>query len=888
MANQRLLLISLLIAALAVILWFRLSTTFPTIMAVSPTPPATGNWVINATNSPAYCTDDIITLNGNLTVQAGGDLTFSNCTLRMNVTSNGEYVITVEPDGIMTIDNSSNITRGDQDAAYLFFVDQGANFSLKNSYVSHAGYAWGTAGELCGLYIKSNNTLINNTTFTANMCGVVLRDLSPVAIMNSEFHNNTYGAVAHLQPTLGMSGQAVNDSLACVRAVYQVNLSLQGNIAYNNSYAFYVLYNMTNNSFSHNRCFNNTYGIVEDYDINLLFDSNTAHHNTYAFFLSHILDRNNIINNTLGNNSNGIVADFAMHEMFYNNTAYNNTHSFYIQYMLSDNVISYNTAWGGTTGLSGIYTIYTALTNNSARNNTGYGFYINYTSSGNDYTNNTAYSNALGYQLIYNKTFSLVNNTAINNNVGALLSSSYNGTFANNSAHHNIDGVRLVHNPAAVTFLDNIITDNVVDVAVIRQPNDRYINNNIYSNVNGFYVFATSNDTIMVNQIVNNTGYGLVLNFSYNNTVAYNALADNGINLFVNMPNEIANQSLVLEGALVAGLPAARSTIISLNDPELIYRATGQTRAPKNISTTVLETTKITDPAALAPLPANMTNLTSYQINISTEAPYICMNYSGTGFTDASVYQLVDGTWTELSDVILSTATAVVCGNVSSTPYLIVGFTPAVCNNDICEIGESCETCPADCGPCPLIVQPLPKGYSLVDMSGSFSLARGDWVDFEIAGVSHRLTLIDLGARWAVLDITSGTLRLNLTLNESRRVDIDGDNVDDIEVMLTDIAAGRASIMLLELPPLLECPVCPEPGAWSACIERAQIRIAWYCGPETNWTCAPRTESRACAPPEVPLVPWPVIAAAAVAAAIAWYALLRLRVRPRRRLRRRA
>lgn len=111
--------------------------------------------------------DETITLNGNLTVNATGNLTLNNVTLIMNCTYNGSCNIEAQTGGHLYIYNSSNITQGNQNYGYNFQIQSGATFKMKDSKVS--GMGWGHAtlwGEHDGLIIRANNTIIENCVIT--------------------------------------------------------------------------------------------------------------------------------------------------------------------------------------------------------------------------------------------------------------------------------------------------------------------------------------------------------------------------------------------------------------------------------------------------------------------------------------------------------------------------------------------------------------------------------------------------------------------------------------------------------------------------------------------------------------------------------------------------
>jgi len=144
-----------------------------------------GSGYVNFTNVTVY-------INGNTTVESGGTFYSSSGstiwqngnitidgtyildgeTLRMNGTSDGEFMINVRTGGNMTVFNNSNITNGeDTDDAYIFDVDSGATFDLRYSHVEHVGYT--TSAPKRGLEIANVGSQIINNTFDYLNQGIV-------------------------------------------------------------------------------------------------------------------------------------------------------------------------------------------------------------------------------------------------------------------------------------------------------------------------------------------------------------------------------------------------------------------------------------------------------------------------------------------------------------------------------------------------------------------------------------------------------------------------------------------------------------------------------------------------------------------------------------------
>ncbi|MEA1908519.1 MAG: hypothetical protein U9N43_05755, partial [Euryarchaeota archaeon] len=106
-------------------------------------------WVVNETE--IHC-NEIIVLNGDLTIENGGNLTLRNVTLRMDCDYDGQHHIEVKDGGAFyvydndndpaTPEDASVITALNPDQGYLFRVNAGSTFQMKNSELHGCGYEY--------------------------------------------------------------------------------------------------------------------------------------------------------------------------------------------------------------------------------------------------------------------------------------------------------------------------------------------------------------------------------------------------------------------------------------------------------------------------------------------------------------------------------------------------------------------------------------------------------------------------------------------------------------------------------------------------------------------------------------------------------------------------
>lgn len=146
-------------------------------------PPGFGDWIIT---SPTHVGNETLVLNGNLTILPTGSLTFHNVTLKMNCTVNGSYHINVTTGSsfyIYDLDNDNTTTEdasvitsnyADGEHRYLFWVQKDANFILKNSELHECGYNYNANKDQIGLFIQSNNALIDHSLISNNYYGMYL------------------------------------------------------------------------------------------------------------------------------------------------------------------------------------------------------------------------------------------------------------------------------------------------------------------------------------------------------------------------------------------------------------------------------------------------------------------------------------------------------------------------------------------------------------------------------------------------------------------------------------------------------------------------------------------------------------------------------------------
>ena len=207
--------------------------------------PDTGNWVISDTR---ICVNETIIMNGNVTVQSGGNLTFMNITLKFNNTHDEENGISVQSGGKMfiydldndkdTTNDASNITALNTSNIF-FFIVSGSQFEMKNSHMSWYGLRF---------IVYTSGAIITGNTFDNNIRALQIRDTTNCIVANNTVQNSTY------------YGQAFGLLIVNYPNYDQRNI-LADNILINNDHNIHTCNGAENNTITRNSITGGYYGI---------------------------------------------------------------------------------------------------------------------------------------------------------------------------------------------------------------------------------------------------------------------------------------------------------------------------------------------------------------------------------------------------------------------------------------------------------------------------------------------------------------------------------------------------------------------------------------------------------------------------------------------------
>lgn len=181
----------------------------PRAQLAEPTTVSTADQTIS---TPTVWRDEVIDLAGNLTVTTGGNLTLVNTTVAINGSHDGEYHVQVQSGGTFNAQEGSAVRAVDPDTAYTFSVADGATFALRNTTISDIGDSWVPIEE-DGLYIETDNVVIENSTFRNNDYGVILDSANHSRLRNvTVIDGSSYGIYVRDSVDVEVTGHGANDA----------------------------------------------------------------------------------------------------------------------------------------------------------------------------------------------------------------------------------------------------------------------------------------------------------------------------------------------------------------------------------------------------------------------------------------------------------------------------------------------------------------------------------------------------------------------------------------------------------------------------------------------------------------------------------------------------
>ncbi len=470
--------------------------------------------------------------NGNLTIS--GVYVLDNSTLRMNVSSDGEYGINVT--GTMLIVNGSNITNGDDVAkGYFFRVYPNANFTLQDSYVDSAGYGV-VAGEYDtrGLWINANNTFLKNATITANI------------------YNYSIGLILYKnQNTTMMDSRITNTALFSAVWLYSSsnNTFIGNNIASINSSSIFHAFSLqefsSDNNFTNNIFIANGYSGIDlsqsSHNIFINNAMNSTQRDSAGIALSS--NHNMFINNSfysVGFQRAAIIISSSTNNTFINNSMLSLGSGYGLQLQSGANYGNFSNNYISSVSAYAIYLSsadHNWLANNELSSDTSTGGFLD-SSANNIFANNTVSSiSSTGIFLRNSPSNIFANNTIISNSsIAVHLYASNYSVFDGNTINSTSGYGLLVNKTRFSNFTDNLVFSNgSYGVYLSSSSNDWFNKNNISSNASfGVYLLSSSSNKFLMNSMSSDKSYG-----SYLSSSSYNELVNGTIFSNINIGNHL-------------------------------------------------------------------------------------------------------------------------------------------------------------------------------------------------------------------------------------------------------------------------------------------------------------------------------------------------------------
>jgi parallel beta-helix repeat protein len=229
--------------------------------------------------------DEVKILNDNLIINSTGNLSLINTTLIMNCSSDGEYRIEVQYGGEMHIFDKSNITAMNPLYAFCFQVYSGSTFEMSDSELHGCGYGYYPLLERMGLWINTNDAIIENNSMTDNDYGIILYQSSNSTIVNNDVSLCDAGISLY-----SSSYNSITGNNASSNSVNGISLSSSSN----------------NNIITSNNVSSNYHGISLSSSSNNNITGNNASLNSYRGIYLSSSSKNNITGNNVSSNYHGI------------------------------------------------------------------------------------------------------------------------------------------------------------------------------------------------------------------------------------------------------------------------------------------------------------------------------------------------------------------------------------------------------------------------------------------------------------------------------------------------------------------------------------------------------------------------------------------------------
>ncbi len=446
---------------------------------------------------------------------------------------------------------NNSVSNTNNYSIYSYYSD---NVSIYNNVVSNSlsgilsigeyGYENATIdnniayNNTYGIYISTPNSAVYNNSATNNSYGIYV---FAYAGNNVYVHDNNASDNAYGISIVSASGGTVcrntvdNDTNSGIYLYAQTGESVYGNNISGDHYGifagYYLLFGNYNN-LSGNNISNNQYGIYFAPSNNNYVSDSVIDNNTYGVYFTSVYwypgsaySANNTLSNLiLDDNTYGIYLSSSSNNTMTNISIENSTYDSYLVSSSNNNTFS-NISFGNST--------YGALVSSSNSNTFANSSFDN--SSGTCVSLASSNNNVICNDS-FNYSFS-----------GVHLYSSSNNALYNSSFYYTNSPIYVYYSSNHNALHDNSI-DGILEGVYIDQSNQNSVYNNTIASMDYFpdiYLTSSNQNSVSNNSIVNNSGGGVDLESSNQNSIVDND-ADNGysgIILDSSNQNNVANNS---------------------------------------------------------------------------------------------------------------------------------------------------------------------------------------------------------------------------------------------------------------------------------------------------------------------------------------------------------
>ena len=542
----------------------------------NPTIRASGAYVVNVESDWAKIDGFVIEGNSaqnGIYIENSARCTIINCTVS-NIILEGIYILNAHNNTIQN-NNIQNTQYGIYASWSLgntirnnnIFSNNGgiyldrSSLTVVNSNIIHDN---GGAG---GIYMESieQSTIYNNSIFNNTGDGLYLKSsTNKNTIEKNTIQNNSHGIHLEISNSNIIFNNTILNNInnGIYIEDYSHSNTIRENEIYHNSFGL-NLQNSSDNGILYNIIENNQCGIYFFSSSANILQLNTIRNNTGKGINLLSSSNNNIISSgIIQNNSYGIYIYSSRNNVIEkNNILSNDEDGIYLEYSISgfsgENIIINNTV--SSNNGSGLY-LYSSdgntINGNRVYLNTGNGISLSSSSDENIITNNTIHDNQYGiylsrahyntimYNIIYHVSehgialFSyssendITNNTVNDSKDGIHLEySSINDILNNTLFQNNENGIYIASSDLNSIYNNTIYSNDDNGVALISSDENTLTDNHIYGNDNGIYLLLSggSGNTILSNEIYENTNHGIYLENSKTATSGNNEVNENEI-----------------------------------------------------------------------------------------------------------------------------------------------------------------------------------------------------------------------------------------------------------------------------------------------------------------------------------------------------------------------